>query len=217
MQKLIASIQTLVLFGVAFIMAASASAQAVGTDAPQTSKLEAEKKSGVAVGDSAPKWEDLEGTDGEQHSLEDLQDAKAVLVVFTCNHCPVAQAYEDRLIALHEDYAKKGVEVVAINVNNLKADRLPAMKERAEEKGFEFAYLYDPTQEIGRAYGATVTPHAFLLDGERKVVYLGAIDDNMDAKKATEHHVRDALDAVLENEAVENAQTNQFGCAIKYE
>src|SRR5690606_22721247 len=132
-----------------------------------------------------------------RHSFTDLKDAKAVAVIFTCNHCPVAKAYEDRLVALHQEYKDKGVELVAINVNNIEADRLPAMKRRAEEKGFEFAYLYDPSQKIGRAYGATVTPHAFLVDGEGKVVYMGAIDDNIKPEEVENHYLKDAIEAVL--------------------
>lgn len=176
-----------------------------------------EEKKDLEVGQPAPKWENLEGVDGKKHSLADLKDAKAVLVVFTCNHCPVAQAYEDRVMALHKDYASKGVEVVAINVNNMEADRMPAMKERAQEKGFKFAYLYDPSQQIGRAYGATVTPHAFVLDGERKLAYVGAIDDNMNASKAEEHYVRAALDSILAGQTPETAKTKPSGCGIKYE
>jgi peroxiredoxin len=172
---------------------------------------------GVKVGAEAPEWVDLEGVDGKLHKLTDLKDAKAVLVVFTCNHCPVAKAYEDRLVALYKDYHEKGVEIVAINVNNMEADKLPAMKERAKEKGFEFAYLYDPSQAIGRAYGATVTPHAFLLDGEHKVAYIGAIDDNMNAEKAEEHYVRDALNAVLSGETIKTSTTKPAGCGIQYE
>lgn len=172
---------------------------------------------GVKVGAAAPEWVDLEGVDGKLHKLTDLKDAKAVLVVFTCNHCPVAKAYEDRLVALYKDYREKGVEIVAINVNNIEADKLPAMKERAKDKGFEFAYLYDPSQAIGRAYGATVTPHAFLLDGEQRVTYIGAIDDNMNAEKAKEHYVRDAIDAVLAGEAVKASTTKPSGCGIQYE
>jgi len=172
---------------------------------------------GAKVGAPAPEWVDLEGVDGELHKLTDLKEAKAVLVVFTCNHCPVAKAYEDRIIALNKDYHEKGVEVVAINVNNMEADKLPAMKERAKEKGFEFAYLYDPSQAIGRAYGATVTPHAFVLDGDRNVAYIGAIDDNMKADEAQEHYVRDALDAVLAGQAVKTSTTKPSGCGIQYE
>jgi peroxiredoxin len=177
----------------------------------------AAEETGVKVGAAAPEWVDLEGVDGKLHKLADLKEAKAVLVVFTCNHCPVAKAYEDRLVALYKDYHAKGVEVVAINVNNMEADKLPAMKERAKEKGFEFAYIYDPSQAIGRAYGATVTPHAFLLDGDHKVAYVGAIDDNQNAEKAEEHYVRAALDAVLAGEMVKVATTKPSGCGIQYD
>jgi peroxiredoxin len=172
---------------------------------------------GVTVGDAAPQWEALEGIDDAKHSLADLKDAKAVVVVFTCNHCPVAQAYEDRLVALYNDYKDKGVELVAVNVSNGEADRLPAMKERGEEKGFEFQYLYDPSQAIGRAFGATVTPHAFLLDGERKVAYIGAIDDDMNVAKAKSQYLRDALDAVLAGKAPETPTSKPSGCGIRYE
>lgn len=171
----------------------------------------------LKVGDDAPAWSELDGVDGKQHSLEDLEGAKAVVVVFTCNHCPVAKAYEDRLVELTKDYKDKGVAVVAINVNNAEADKLPAMKVRAEEKDFPFAYLYDPSQEIGREFGATVTPHAFVLDGDSHVVYMGAIDDNMNASKAEQKYVRDAVDAVLAGAAVETASTPPSGCGIRYE
>lgn len=171
----------------------------------------------VAVGDAAPSWSGLEGIDDQSHSLDELADAKAVVVVFTCNHCPVAQAYEDRIKALDADYRDKGVKLVAINVNNIDADKLPAMKTRAEEKGFEFLYLYDPSQEIGRAYGATVTPHAFLLDGERELVYVGAIDDNMEVDKIEKQYLRDAVDAVLTGSKPETSSTKPIGCGIQYE
>lgn len=170
-----------------------------------------------AVGASAPVWTGLAGVDDQQHSLADIAEAKAVVVVFTCNHCPVAKAYEDRIVAVSKDYQDKGVTLVAINVNNLEDDKLPAMKERAAEKGFEFTYLYDPSQEIGRAYGATVTPHAFLLDGERKLAYAGAIDDNMDIDKVEQHYLRKAIDAVLAGTKPEVDSTKPVGCGIKYE
>jgi peroxiredoxin len=172
---------------------------------------------GVELGAQGPAWVDLEGVDGERHSLADLEKAKAVVVVFTCNHCPVAKAYEQRLIQLEKDYSDRGVEVVAINVNNGEADKLPAMRERAKEQGFSFAYLYDPSQEIGREYGATVTPHAFVLDGDRNVVYQGAIDDSMKAEKVEEHYLRDAVDAVLAGKTPETASTPPAGCGIQYE
>ena len=182
-----------------------------------SAKKNAAGKTELALGDKAPAWSKLEGVDGKKHSLADLKDAKAVVVVFTCNHCPVAKAYEERLVALNNDYKEKGVSLVAINVSNAEADKLPAMKERAEEKGFEFAYLYDPSQKIGRAFGATVTPHAFLLDKDKKLVYRGAIDDNQKVDKVEKHSLRDALDAVLAGKKPAVAETEQFGCGIGYE
>jgi thiol-disulfide isomerase/thioredoxin len=170
-----------------------------------------------AVGDPAPEWKDLIGVDDQKHSHKELTDAKAVVVVFTCNHCPVAQAYEDRMIELAADYKSKGVELVAINVNNLEGDKLPAMKTRAEEKGYKFDYLYDPSQEIGRKFGATVTPHAFLFDADHKLAYVGAIDDNMEVGKVEKHYLRDAIDAILAGGKPEMASTKPVGCGIQYE
>ncbi len=210
-------------FGVGMSMAVAAAIAAVptayGADAATGSNAgasESEPKQ-LGVGDPAPKWEGLVGVDDQKHSLGEHADAKAVVVIFTCNHCPVAVAYEDRIVEIASDYKDKGVDVVAINVSNLDADKLPAMKERAEEKGFKFDYVYDPSQDVGRAYGAAVTPHAFLLDGDRNVAYIGAIDDNMSADKVTKHHLRDAIDAVLTGSKPETDATKPIGCGIKYE
>lgn len=190
---------------------------AIPTYAAEDPGSPAAEKKAFGVGDPAPEWKELMGVDGEKHSLADLKDAKAVVVVFTCNHCPVAQAYEDRVIELAADYKGKGVELVAINVNNMEEDKLPAMKTRAEEKDYQFDYLYDPSQEIGRAFGAAVTPHAFLFDGDRKLAYVGAIDDNMDVAKVEKHYLRDAIDAVLAGSKPETQSTKPVGCGIKYE
>lgn len=200
------------LAAVAVTLLAGCSGHAADPVAP--AEPEAEQ---FSVGDAAPEWTDLIGVDDEEHSLSDLADARAVVVVFTCNHCPVAQAYQDRIMQLDADYKGKGVTLVAINVNNIEPDKLPAMKERAAEKGFEFAYLYDPSQEIGRAYGATVTPHAFLLDGERRLAYVGAIDDSMEVDKVEKHYLRDAIDAVLAGSEPQLDATKPVGCGIKYE
>lgn len=171
----------------------------------------------VDVGGQAPKWSGLAGVDGKSHSLSDYGKSKALVVVFTCNHCPVAKAYEDRLIELQKDYGPKGVQLIAINVNNLPADRLDAMKERAKEKGFNFPYLYDPSQAIGHKFGAKVTPHVFVLDQKRKVAYVGAIDDSQAVSKVEARFVRDALDAILAGRQPAKAETKAFGCGIKYE
>jgi thiol-disulfide isomerase/thioredoxin len=199
-----------------FSTAALLSLVEVSTYAQESASVAAEAKA-VAVGEPAPHWKDLEGVDGQKHGSDELKDAKATVVVFTCNHCPVAQAYEDRIVALANDYKDKGVELVAINVNNVEEDKLPAMKERAKEKGFEFDYLYDPSQETGRAFGATVTPHAFLLDGDQQVAYAGAIDDNMEVDKVEKQHLRDAIDAVLAGSKPETNTTKPMGCGIQYE
>ena len=127
----------------------------------------------LKIGDAAPDWTGIIGVDGARHGLADYKDAKVAVVVFTCNHCPVAQAYQDRLIALQKDYKNKGVQVIAVNVNNIPDDALDKMKERAKSKGFNFPYLYDSTQKIGHDYGATTTPHIFVLDKNRKLAYMG--------------------------------------------
>jgi peroxiredoxin len=169
------------------------------------------------IGDAGPQWTGLVGTDGKSHSLSDFKEAKAVVVVFTCNHCPVAQAYQERLVALQKDYKDKGVQVVAICVSKGDADDLSKMKERAESAGFNFPYIYDPTQQVGRDYSAKCTPHAFVLDKDRKLAYVGAIDDNMDAEKVQKHYIRAALDSLLEGKTPATATTSPVGCGIKYE
>jgi peroxiredoxin len=169
------------------------------------------------IGDSAPKWSGIVGIDDKEHGLADFESAKLIVLVFTCNHCPVAKAYEDRLVALAKEFEPKGVQFVAVNVNNVDDDRLDKMKERAKEKGFSFPYLYDSSQKIGRDYGAAVTPHVFVLDKNRKLAYMGAIDDSMNADSVKHHFLSDALTALLDGKKPENAVTKQFGCGIKYD
>ncbi len=171
----------------------------------------------LKIGQPAPDWSGIIGVDDEKHSLADYKKAKLVVMVFTCNHCPVAKAYEDRLVALQKDYKKKGVQVIAVNVNNLPADRLDMMKVRAKEKKFNFPYLYDPTQKMGHDYAARVTPHVFVLDGDRKIAYVGAIDDNNNPKKVEEKYLREALDVLLAGEKPDKAETRARGCSVKYE
>ena len=171
----------------------------------------------LKIGDAAPDFKGIVGTDDNKHDLADFKDSELVVLVFTCNHCPVAKAYEDRLVALQKDYRGKGVQLVAVNVNNLPADRLDAMKRRAKEKKFHFPYLYDATQKIGHDYGATVTPHVFLLDKNRRVAYMGAIDDNMKPDDVKTSYLRNAIDALLGGKNPPEQTTKQFGCSIKYE
>ena len=171
---------------------------------------------GVKIGDPAPNFKGIVGTDDKKHSLSDFKDSKFVVVVFTCNR-PVASAYEKRLVALQDDYKAKGVQVVAVNVNNIEPDRLDKMKQRAKDRKFNFPYLYDSSQKLGHDYGATVTPHVFLLDQKRKVVYMGAVDDKMNADQVKKTYLRDALDALLAGKKPPKTVTKQFGCGIKYE
>jgi peroxiredoxin len=186
-----------------------------GREPPDQAGKEARDEFGI--GGPAPKFQDLTGVDDKKHSLDDFADAKAVAVVFTCNSCPVAVAYEDRLVAFQNDYADKGVQLVAINVNNAEPDKLPAMKDRATEKGFQFPYVYDPTQQVARDYGAEVTPHVFLLDGNRQLAYVGPVDDNVDGASVSKQYLRDAADAVLAGKTPETTAAEPVGCSIKYE
>jgi peroxiredoxin len=171
------------------------------------------------IGDKAPAWTDLEGTDGKKHALADLADRDAVVVVFTCNTCPVARDYEDRIIALTNEYAKPGskVAVVAINVNTVKGDQLPDMKQRAEKRKFPFPYLYDPSQAVAQQYGANYTPEFFVLDKDRKVVYMGALDDKTPPTEPTAKHVEAALKAALAGKSAPTGETSAAaGCAIRF-
>ena len=140
-----------------------------------------------------------------------------MVVVFACNHCPVVKTYERRLIRFVDDYRDKGVELVAISVSRQASDQLPQMKSRASGSGFNFPYLIDPSQKIAKAYGATCTPHVFVLDQQRRIAYMGKIDDHLDESKVTERFLRDAVDALLAGKSPDVAETRQVGCDIEYE
>lgn len=169
------------------------------------------------IGKPAPAWSELLGVDDKRHGLADLKDAKLVVVVFACNHCPVVKTYERRLIRFVDDYRDKGVEFVAISVSRQASDQLPQMKSRASDSGFNFPYLIDPSQKIAKAYGATCTPHIFVLDQQRRIAYMGKIDDHLDESKVTERFLRDAVDALLAGKQPEVTETRQVGCDIEYE
>ena len=173
----------------------------------------------LGVGDKAPAWENLEGTDGKSHSLADLKDKDVVVVVFTCNSCPVAAGYEDRIMAFAESYAKPDSKVglVAINVNTAKDDALPAMKTRAEKKKLNYPYLFDPTQEIARKYGAMFTPEFFVLDKNRNVIYTGSMDDKAPPGEAKTNYLEAAVKAALAGKPAEPGETSAAaGCRIKF-
>jgi peroxiredoxin len=176
---------------------------------------------GYDIGDTATDFS-LKNTDGSTTSLKDFKDAKGFVIIFTCNHCPYSVAYEDRIIAIDQKYKNVGYPVIAINPNNPKeypTDSFEAMKVRAKEKGFTFPYLLDAGQKIYPQYGATKTPHVFLLQKEGKnpiVKYIGAIDDNyQDANAVKNTYLENALQALLSGEPIKQTTSTAIGCRIK--
>ncbi len=172
----------------------------------------------LKIGDAAPAWKELPGVDEKKHSLDDLKSKDVVVVVFTCNSCPYAVDYENRINTLAQKYSAPDskVAVVAINVNKIDADLMPEMKKRAKEKDFKFPYIYDETQQIAKSFGAARTPEFFVLNKERRVVYMGAMDDNSKQELVKRHFVEDAIAAVLKGESVTVIETPPVGCAIRY-
>lgn len=180
-----------------------------------------EKNSGYKIGDVAVDFK-LENIDGKYVSLSDYDDAKGFIITFTCNTCPYAVAYEDRIEALNKKYASKGYPVIAIMPNNTDVkpgDNMEAMQKRAKLKGFTFPYLMDEGQIIYPKYGATKTPHIYILQKTKKgpvVKYIGAIDDNyQDANAVKEKYVEDAVNALLNEEEIKVKETRAIGCSIK--
>ncbi len=169
----------------------------------------------INIGDAAPTYTKLPGTDGKEHSLADIK-SDVVIIAITCNKCPMAIKYEDRMIELAKKYADKSVTMVAINVNDNEADGLEKMKERAKEKGFNFAYLFDASQQIATKLGARVTPEFFVLDKNRKIVYTGALDDNPDPSKVTKKYLELAVEAALAGKLPEVTETRAVGCGVQY-
>jgi peroxiredoxin len=168
---------------------------------------------------SAPDFQ-LPATDGNSYSLSDFADANVLVIAFTCNHCPYVINSEERIIAFDRDYKPKGVQLVCINSNaetTYQDDDFPHMVARAKERGFEFPYLHDKSQEVALAYGALRTPHYFVFDTERKLCYTGRMDDSPRAPgKETTHELRDAVDALLRGEEVRVPLTNPIGCNVKW-
>jgi peroxiredoxin len=165
----------------------------------------------------------LKSVSGKMVSLPNQATDKGCIVIFTCNHCPYAKAYEDRIISLHNAYAKKGYPVLAINPNDPKVapdDSYKKMQERAAYKQFPFEYIYDAKQDVAKKFGAMKTPHVYLLeknDGVFQVKYIGAIDNNWEhADQATEHYVANAIDELLNGQAVSVPETKAIGCTIKW-
>jgi thiol-disulfide isomerase/thioredoxin len=182
----------------------------------------------LPLGSPAPDFK-LRGADGRNYRLKDFAKAKCLVVVFTCNHCPTAQAYEQRLLQLVKDYKPRGVAFVAINPNSSKGvrldelgytdvdDTLESMKIRAKQRGFNFPYLDDgSTEQVSRLYGPVATPHVFIFDGQRKLRYQGRVDDNERESLVKSRDTRDALEALLAGKEPAVTQTKVFGCSTKW-
>ena len=190
--------------------------------------LAAEEHPILPLGSPAPDF-DLPGVDGKSHRLQNFAYAKVLAVVFTCNHCPTAQYYEERLKQLASAYPREQFALVAISPNDPQSvrldelgwtdlsDSLPEMKLRAKERGFNFPYLYDGDREdASRAYGPAATPHIFIFDRERKLRYQGAIDDSERVQRVKTHYARNAIDALLKGEAPSPPRTKVVGCSTKW-
>ncbi len=196
--------------------------------APEFSRSAQQKIETLEIGRRAPDF-NLPGVDGRNYRLADFADAKILVVVFTCNHCPTAQAYEDRIKKLTSDYKNKGVAVIAISPNDPEAVRLDElgysdmgdtfeeMKVRAEDKDYNFPYFYDgKEQAVTLAYGAVATPHLFIFDNQRKLRYVGRFDDSEKPKQVKSHDARNAIEAILAGREVPVEKTMTFGCSIKW-
>ncbi|HEY0741470.1 MAG TPA: thioredoxin family protein [Chryseosolibacter sp.] len=179
-------------------------------------------KFNYGVGDTVSDFK-LKNVDGKMVSLADYKSSKGVIVIFDCNTCPYSRAYNDRIIALNKKYASQGFPVITINSNDAEqsdGDSYEEMVSQAKKKGYSFPYLVDETQEVAKSFGATNTPHVFVLKNESnmfKVAYIGAIDDSpRDASSASKKYVESAVDALLANKPVASTKTKAIGCGIKW-
>ena len=174
---------------------------------------------GLKLGDKAPMTDaKMKNVDGKEVTIAGVTGKNGTLVIFTCNHCPFAKAWEKRIADLGNVYAKKGVGVIAINSNDPESyaeDSYENMQKHAKAAPFDFPYAVDATSDVARAFGASRTPEVFLFDKEGKLVYHGAVDDNKDAPKVTQTYLKEALDDVVAGKPVTTAETKAVGCGIK--
>lgn len=174
----------------------------------------------LSIGSTVPEFHNLPAADGKKYSPKDFDDKKILVIVFSCNHCPYVQAYEDRMIAFQRDYGGKGVQLVAINSNETKnypEDNYEEMVRRAKKREFNFAYLRDEDQSVASAFGATHTPEFFVFDEKRTLRYRGRFDDNHQNPQAVKvNYLRNAVDALLAGREVPEAETYSIGCTIKW-
>lgn len=176
------------------------------------------KTNKLQIYDIAPNF-NLLGVDNLKHSLSYFDNVKVLVIMFTCNHCPVVKAYENRLIKIQDDYKNKSVELVAINSNetlNYPEDSFDKMIVRSNEKSYNFHYLRDEDQTIADTYGAERTPEIFAFDQDRKLRYHGRIDDNKDDSLVQFHDLRNAINCILTETPIENPETTSIGCSIKW-
>jgi peroxiredoxin len=171
------------------------------------------------VGDTVADFK-LKNVDGKMVSLSDYKQAKGAIVIFDCNTCPYSKAYNERIIALNKKYASQGFPVITINANDSEGDSYEDMVDIAKDKNYDFPYLSDKSQNVAKSFGATNTPHVFVLKNDNnafKVAYIGAIDDNSrSASSAKRKYVEEAVDALLANKEVSTAKTRAIGCGIKW-
>jgi len=173
---------------------------------------------GLALGSPAIDFQ-LKGVDSKTHTLKDFADQKALVLAFSCNHCPYVQAYEGRMIQLQRDYSGKGAMLIAINSNDdhdYPEDSFENMITRSKDKGFNFPYLRDESQDVARKYGAICTPHIFAFDQHRSLQYKGRIDDSRYPEQVKTHDLRNALDSILVGQKPSVQETRPFGCSIKW-
>jgi peroxiredoxin len=173
----------------------------------------------LSIGSDLPDF-DLPGVDGNRYTPKSFADSKALIVIFSCNHCPYVKAYQDRIKAVQEDFKSKGVSVIAINSNdekNYPEDSFEKMKERSAEENYNFPYLRDEDQSVATAFKASHTPEIFVFNSERKLVYKGKIDDNwQEPDKVANQYLRNALDELLEGKEISVPETFSIGCTIKW-
>ena len=183
-----------------------------------TSSLAGEYNQVLSIGDKIPVWKDLPGTDGKTHSLEDLQDKDVVVVIFTCASCPFAVDYEPRTNELVTKFASEGskVAIVAVCVNHVAEDRLPALTKRVASEGLKFHYLYDESQQIAKDFGAIFTPEYYVFNKSRELVYMGAMDDSTDPANVKVNYVGAAITAALEGKLPKVTETIGIGCRVRY-
>jgi peroxiredoxin len=172
----------------------------------------------LAIGERAPGFE-LPDTDGATHSLADAEDAPVTVVFWTCNHCPYALAWHDRLVDAAAEYSPRGVRFFAVNSNDAErypADSYEAMRQRVAEEGWPLPYLHDESQEAARAWGAKVTPHVYVLDSDHRLRYQGAPDPDYQEPAHNASWLREAIDSVLAGGELERPETDPVGCSVKW-